>query len=122
MTTDSFQFTLPDSDIEFSLRRLVYRDYKKAIAIIEQIRESGVSVKTMTLIDKGIALCVVGWNRPEPITELENVIAFDQAMELIGATVRGARLNNEERKKSELPHSSGAANCVNPADAIAATS
>jgi hypothetical protein len=92
---DTFPVRLDGLDIEFQCKRLKLRGFKKMLGLLEDIRTSGISSKTMQLIQEGLDEVV------ESPKELDDIIDFEQAMQLIGKAVGGGRVSDDERKKSE---------------------
>ncbi len=91
----TFEVTLPDCETVFVCNRVSFRTFKQLIKLVEAIRTSGVSSKTNELIDEALALCVPN------ASEIEDLIDFTQSMQLIAEVVKGGKVSESERKKSE---------------------
>lgn len=98
---NTFPVEIEGTDIICQCKKLTFREFRKAVQIVEAIQGSGVSTKTLELIDEGVRLCVAGWNQPESLDEIDSKLDMQQMMHVIGATVRGGRVSDDERKKSE---------------------
>lgn len=92
----TFEIKLPDCETVFVCKRVSLRDFKKLIAILEQIKASSVSVKTLDLISEALSVSVVS-----PSTDLDELIDFTQSMQLVSEIIKGGKVNDAERKKSE---------------------
>ena len=97
----TFDVQIEGTDIICQCKKLSFREFRKAVQVVEAIQGSGISSKTLELIYEGVQLCVDGWNQPEPIEDIDSKLDMHQMMDLIGAAVRGGRVNDDERKKSE---------------------
>jgi len=82
-----------------SCNKVSLRDFKRLVGIVEKIRESGVSTTTIDLISEALAIGVVASSRPDKA--IDELIDFNQSMQLIAKVVQGGRVTDEERKKSE---------------------
>ncbi len=95
----TFETTIDDCDAVFTCNKVTLRDFKKLVSIIEKIRASGVSTTTISLIEEAIAIGVVSHSIPDK--SIDELIDFNQSMQLIARVVQGGRVSDEERKKSE---------------------
>lgn len=93
----TFEVTIPDCDAVFVCNRVSYRDFKRLVRIVAEVSANGAIDKKTDLIDEALSICIAS---PDKDT-LDGMIEFNQTMQLISEALKGAKVNNEERKKSE---------------------
>jgi hypothetical protein len=93
----TFKAKIPDCDIEFELKWLSLRRTGEVLSLCKEFRDEGGSA--VDKIQQALQICVAGWNRQEPLSEVDDFIDLHQSMMLIRAAMAGNAVSEDERKK-----------------------
>ena len=98
---------------------------RKLISLLSSLGGGGDSAKMFDSILDAAMLCLTGWdNIPVEFSRdgIESVLSLEELVEVFGFLVSQSEPTVDDKKKSELPHLSGAVNSANPAVDVAGVS
>ena len=100
MHADSFPIKIDSSEITFYCKRLRLRQFRELVQILESVKQKGMTVDALDAIHQGIKMVITGWDAPEDISQLDDVVDPREAMELIGKALVGMKASEDDQKKS----------------------
>lgn len=95
-----FPVQIPGNPITFQCRSVKLRQFRQLVSLLEAIKAGGMTPQATESMIEALSIAVSGWDRPEPISEIENFVDAREAMELIGKALTGNRPTEEEKKRS----------------------
>lgn len=99
MSSKVFPVKLDDNPITFQCKSVTLRDYKDLLRLLDTVRSNGSKVEAADEMLKAVKMVVVGWDSPEPLTEIDAYITPQEAMTIVGSALMGMKLNEDDRKK-----------------------
>ena len=88
---------------------------RKLIELLSSMEEGNITEKFDAILDAAM-LCLTGWDHiPVPFSRegIESVLSLEELVEVFGFLVSQSEPTADDKKKSELPHLSGAENSAN---------
>jgi hypothetical protein len=90
---------LDTSEITFELATLKFNQQEKAILLLDGFNKEDSQSKRFAIIRELFSLCVVGWDRPEPLDSWGDHLDVSEAIQLAQKALAGNTTSEEERKK-----------------------
>lgn len=94
-----FPVQISGNPITFQCRAVKLRQSKQLVALLDVIKTGGMTSQATESIVKALEIAVAGWDRPEPLSEIDNFVDTREAMELIGKALIGNKPTDEEKKR-----------------------
>jgi hypothetical protein len=99
----TFQESIPDCDIVFTFNRISMRKQEHVIDLLESFQDvvGSDSKQGFSLIRDAVAMCVSGWSKDTPLSDIDDELDLKQMVQLVNRALSGNSLSEDERKKSE---------------------